>query len=231
MPLRAALYVDGFNLYHALNDLEQPHLKWLNLWDLGKRMLMDSEERMELVRYCTAIKGGDQGKTARHTEYITALQFYGVEVQKGHFIVDQVDCHSCGHVWDKPQEKETDVNIALHLIDDAYQNAFDVAYLLSSDSDQGATARMFAQRFPKKKLISVAPPGMEISKAISPAHTQHKLKLPVEYIEDCLLPGMETAGYPPRVIFRRPIEYRPPDGWMSPRERRAALKVKTTTSP
>ena len=57
---------------------------------------------------------------ARHREYITALKFNGVDVHDGHFITDTVDCHECGHHWDKPQEKETDVNIAVHLLDDAY---------------------------------------------------------------------------------------------------------------
>jgi uncharacterized LabA/DUF88 family protein len=225
MTLRAGLYVDGFNLYHALDELNQPHLKWLNLWDLGRRILIDPSEELYFVRYCTALKKGDADKSARHREYITALQFNGVDVHKGHFITDEVDCHKCGHVWDKPQEKETDVNIAVHLIDDAYQDQFDVAYLLTSDSDQGAVARMLKFRFPDKKLVSVAPPGMEISKAISPAHTPHKLKLPVEFVEDCLLPGVQMAGVPEKVVFRRPDEYKPPDGWTSPRQRRALIKT------
>ena len=28
---RVACYVDGFNLYHAINDLNKPHLKWLDI--------------------------------------------------------------------------------------------------------------------------------------------------------------------------------------------------------
>ncbi|MFO1241201.1 MAG: hypothetical protein U1E64_12690 [Sphingomonadaceae bacterium] len=26
---RVIVYIDGFNLYHAIDDLGQPHLKWL----------------------------------------------------------------------------------------------------------------------------------------------------------------------------------------------------------
>lgn len=33
--MRGAIYVDGFNLYHAISDLGMPHLKWLDLWRLG----------------------------------------------------------------------------------------------------------------------------------------------------------------------------------------------------
>jgi hypothetical protein len=31
-------YIDGFNLYHAIDDLEKPHLKWLDLNALSKRL-------------------------------------------------------------------------------------------------------------------------------------------------------------------------------------------------
>ena len=27
--MRVACYIDGFNLYHAIDDLDKPHLKWL----------------------------------------------------------------------------------------------------------------------------------------------------------------------------------------------------------
>jgi hypothetical protein len=135
----------------------------------------------------------------------------------------------CSHTWEKPQEKETDVNIALHLLDDAYQDVFDVVYLLTADSDQGATARMMKRRFPKKRLTTVVPPGREPSKAIL-SHTNHKLKLPVEYLEDCLLPSFGLIGPKsnPTVAFKRPTEYDPPAGWVPPRLRRSAKKVKAS---
>jgi len=216
---RAALYVDGFNLYHALHALNQPHLKWLNLFALGSRILNRNQETLVKVRYCTALKPGASDKNKRHREYITALKWFNVKVHEGHFISDDVDCRKCGHVWEKPQEKETDVNIALLLFDDAHQDVFDVAYLLTADSDQGATARMLKKRFPKKRLVSVVPPGMEASKAIM-TYADHRYKLNENIIEECLLPGVE---YDPArngaVAFRRPSEYAPPSGWVAPAER------------
>lgn len=32
---RVICYIDGFNLYHAIRDLKQPYLKWVNLWTLA----------------------------------------------------------------------------------------------------------------------------------------------------------------------------------------------------
>jgi hypothetical protein len=218
---RAALYVDGFNLYHALDALKQPHLKWLNLFALGARILNRNQETLVKVRYCTALKPGPDAadKNKRHGEYITALKWFNVKIHRGHFISDQIDCHECGHVWESPKEKETDVNIALLLLDDAYQNGFDVAYLLTADSDQGATARVLKKRFPEKRLVSVVPPGMEASKAIM-TYADQRYKLNEDIIEECLLPSIE---YDPSrkgaVAFRRPDQYAPPDGWVSPADR------------
>lgn len=224
-PLRAALYVDGFNLYHAIDEIGQPHLKWLNLAALGSRIIPRSKERLVKVRWFTAIRPGDEKKNKRHREYITALKHYNVAVHQGHFIFDTVDCRNCSRTWIKPQEKESDVGIGLHLLDDAYQDVFDVAYLLSADSDQGATARMMKRRFPQKRLVSVVPPGMEASKAIL-SHTPHKLKIAVTYLEDCLLPPYALTGPEGNqsVVFRRPTTYEPPEGWLPPSLRKKKAK-------
>ena len=224
---RAALYIDGFNLYHAIDDLGQPHLKWLNFAALGERIIDRNKERLAKVRWFTAIQPrAPADKNNRHRDYITALKFYNVTVHEGHFIFDDIDCRRCSHTWTKPQEKETDVGIGVRILDDAYQDVFDTAYLVTADSDQGATAKILKIRFSQKKLVSVVPPGMEASRAIL-THTPHKLKLPVEYIEDCLLPAyaMKDAT---TIAFRRPAAYDPPSGWLPPRERRKkAAEAKT----
>lgn len=217
--LRAALYVDGFNLYHAIDGLNQPYLKWLDLAALGARILNRNKEKLVRVRYYTALKPGDTEKNKRHREYITGLKWNNVRVHEGHFISDEVECHGCHRTWDRPQEKETDVNIALYLYDDAYQDDFDVAYLLTADSDQGATARMMKKRFPKKRVVSVIPPGMEASKAIM-TYADERYKLTPGILEDCLLPGLVLDGSRNNAVaFRRPAEYDPPAGWIAPKDR------------
>ena len=44
VPDRAAFYVDGFNLYHPINDLGKPYLKWLDLWALGEHLIPGRSE-------------------------------------------------------------------------------------------------------------------------------------------------------------------------------------------
>ena len=46
-------------------------------------------------------------------------------------------CSECGHVRKGHEEKETDVNIAVAMLNGAYHNEYDHAYLVSRDSDPG----------------------------------------------------------------------------------------------
>ncbi len=39
MPRRTLTYIDGFNLYHATDDLKEPALKWVDLWKLSETLM------------------------------------------------------------------------------------------------------------------------------------------------------------------------------------------------
>jgi hypothetical protein len=53
----------------------------------------------------------------------------------------------------------TDVNIAVELLGDAYQDKFDTALLISADSDLTTPIEKVHLLFPKKRVISVFPPN------------------------------------------------------------------------
>lgn len=57
-----------------------------------------------------------------------------------------------------PSEKMTDVNIAVEVMSDAYQDLFDVALLVSVDSDLTAPIIAVKNLFPKKRVIVAFPP-------------------------------------------------------------------------
>jgi hypothetical protein len=46
--------VDGFNLYHALHDLNRPRLKWLSLHALAQKLIPNRSERLVGVVYFSA---------------------------------------------------------------------------------------------------------------------------------------------------------------------------------
>lgn len=57
------------------------------------------------------------------------------------------------------EEKETDVNIALYLVNEAYKNSYDTALILSRDSDLKPAIAMIRKEFSDKEVIAVAPPS------------------------------------------------------------------------
>jgi uncharacterized LabA/DUF88 family protein len=57
----------------------------------------------------------------------------------------------------------TDVNIAVHLLEDAYDNVFDTALLVSADSDLAAPVEAVRRRFGTKRIVVVAPPAGGLS--------------------------------------------------------------------
>jgi uncharacterized LabA/DUF88 family protein len=209
--IRAALYIDGFNLYHSVNDLGEPFLKWCNFWKLGESIISRQSEELVRVVFCTAYYPGDHSKKIRHERLVRALKLVGVETVLGHFSHEDAKCRDCGSIWQKPTEKATDINLALSVYDDAVQDVMDTAYLLTADTDQAATAKLFAKRFPGKKLVSVSPPGRTHSQHIL-SHTPHKIALNREHIERALFPGLVTAEGQASVM--RPHEYDPPAGYV-----------------
>src|SRR5262249_32190787 len=56
-----------------------------------------------------------------------------------------------------PEEKRTDVNIAVQMMDDAYQNTCDTFVVVSGDSDLVPALYRVKQRFPMKKLVVYVP--------------------------------------------------------------------------
>jgi uncharacterized LabA/DUF88 family protein len=53
----------------------------------------------------------------------------------------------------------TDVNIAVQLLADAFEDRFDMALLLTADSDLTTPVQHVLARFPEKRVVIAQPPG------------------------------------------------------------------------
>lgn len=154
---RAILYVDGFNLFHALLDQRREWL-WLDLQALG-RGLVDPMERLASVVWVSAHRPQGKARMEALFRYEAALRTRKVRCLMGHFVVHPEHCRRCGHGWSSATEKQSDVNLALAVAADVAANRFDTAYLLTTDGDHAATARFVREGYPHKRIVSVAPPG------------------------------------------------------------------------
>jgi uncharacterized LabA/DUF88 family protein len=156
--MRVACYIDGFNLYHAIDDLHKPHLKWVNLRALAQSLCRPDEELVK-VAYFSAYATWRPDRYARHREYVAALKHFGVECHMARFTEKRGKCFSCGATWKQHEEKETDVHLSLTLVEDAIDNVFGRAIIIGADSDLVPAVRMVRRRLPGKQIFVATPPG------------------------------------------------------------------------
>lgn len=207
-PPRSALYVDGFNLYHSVIDLNDNFLKWCNLWKLAEIFSKAHKATVKKVVFCTAVPDAASDSRDRHLTYNAALVASGVQVLKRHHIITPEG---------KRLEKQSDINLALALIMDGEDNVYDIAYLLSGDSDQAATGRVFKERFhPAKILIGVGTPSRPVAEKLT-AYTHSNFEMTRDHLDMAVLPAL-VPGLSGNFI-RRPDAYEPAAWWVHPDDR------------
>lgn len=216
--LRAGVYVDGFNLYHSIDDLQKPYLKWLSLTKLAQRLTKPFGAEVVEVVFCTAYFPGDFGKKKRHEAYVRALSAEGVKVIVGHTTKEDRDCKKCGYGWVQPREKETDINVALSLFEAAMSDRIDIAFLISADTDQAATLRFMKKLLPAKQTIVLTPPGRDTPAHLQPPLSAKSIRISETDLDLAVLPAMIKPVEGALIV--RPAEYQPPLGWLHPEERR-----------
>ncbi|VDS07906.1 6-hydroxy-3-succinoylpyridine 3-monooxygenase HspA [Paracoccus haematequi] len=158
MPKRTIVYVDGFNLYHALDELRDDSLKWLCLRRLSESFLRHDEE-LKQVKYFSAYATWMPDAHARHRDYVQALMAEGVKFVEGNFKKKSLKCRTCSSQYWTHEEKETDVNIAIHLVRDTLQDSYDRAIIISADTDMCSAIDMARQLSGTKQVDVIAPPG------------------------------------------------------------------------
>ena len=151
---RVVGYIDGFNLFFGLRDSGLRRYYWLNP-ELLIQNLMKPWQTLAGVRYFSARispSPGDPDKHLRQQTYLEAVEtLAGVEAIYGHYLSKPKQCRTCGAQWQQAEEKMTDVNIAVRLLADAMDDAFDTAMIVSADSDLVPPVEAVRARFPAKR--------------------------------------------------------------------------------
>ena len=166
---RTAFVVDGFNVYHSLRDAGRDlcgaGTRWLDLRSLCRSFLPQIHPTAQLsgVYYFSAFAAHLEpikpGVTARHLAYIECLSATGVEAEMGHFKPKAIPCASCGARTARHEEKETDVAIAVRLVELADGDTCDAVALVSGDSDLAPALRAVARHSPHKPVYCFFPYG------------------------------------------------------------------------
>ena len=201
---RVVVYIDGFNLYHGMMQARLGSSRWLDLSAMS-RLLQGENRQLELVRYFTARVRDRPRDADRQSVYIDALRSRGgVEIDFGFFLRKKdIECVRCQNSWPDYEEKKTDVNIAVRLLNDALDNRFDVALIVSGDSDLVPAIESVRTRYPDKRLIVAFPPKRRSVDLKIAAHASFGI----------LNNQIRASRLPDPVVTPEGITLRAPMGW------------------
>lgn len=157
---RLNVYVDGFNLYFGMVDAGFINCKWLDIQLLANNIKSQNHSVNE-VKYFTSRISNNIDKQKRQNVYIEALSTTNISITFGQFRNQPMQCKECSSIWYDSKEKMTDVNIATSMMVDAFRNNFDVAFLISGDSDLVPPKKSIRELFPEKEIWVVLPPSRE----------------------------------------------------------------------
>jgi uncharacterized LabA/DUF88 family protein len=216
--IRVHCFVDGFNLYHALDwfndgktdeeNRKYRRYKWISLRELAKCFLGGNEELIGVDLF-TTVPTLDIGKQMRHRLFIRAQECFGVTVTHGAFREKYVRCEAmCKVSFPIRIEKQTDVNIALKMLDLAYQNNYDKAILISGDTDLIPAIRLIRERWPDKHIVAVLPIGRRKNGLDMRHACNSEIKMNETHLQRSLMPA-QVVDEKNGVRVNRPIEYFP----------------------
>lgn len=161
------IYVDGFNMYYGA--CRPSNIRWVDLDKLCNLILKNHD--IDKIKYFTARVSGkyDVDKPVRQQTYWRALKTLpNLEIIEGSFISKNIGIQVTSDVSIKAkvmEEKSTDVNIATQLIHDAHLGRFDVAAVITNDSDLVEPIKLVKNEIGKQ--IGIINPCRRASKVLT----------------------------------------------------------------
>ena len=158
LPILTNIYVDGLNLYYRA--LQGTPYRWLDLGGLTRLLL--PQHQINRIRYFTAMvanRPGNPMQAQRQQAYLRALQTVpNLTIHYGHLLSKRkrrplASPPSAGprtvEVLDT-EEKGSDVNLVSYLLLDGFDSEYEMAVVISNDSDLELPIRMVRTRLGKQ---------------------------------------------------------------------------------
>jgi hypothetical protein len=170
--MKTNIYIDGFNLYYGA--LKGTTYKWLNVAQMCQHLL--PKNQIVKIKYFTAHVGArpdDPHKPVKQQTYFRALETIpNLEIVLGHFLVKECVMPLAGQPANAPkfvtvikfEEKGSDVNLATHLLHDGHKRDYEVAVVITNDSDLLEAIRIVRQEL--KLPVGILNPHKRPSQAL-----------------------------------------------------------------
>ena len=204
--MKTNIYVDGFNLYYGC--IKDTPYHWLNLAEMCRLLL--PKDKIHRIKYFTALvtaRPNVPDQPLRQQTFLRALQtILNLEIILGSFLSHEVMMprSPLGTVYVKvikTEEKGSDVNIATHLLLDAFRNDYELAVVVSNDSDLLLPIQIVTEQFGKP--VGLLNPQQNPSVALLPH---------VMFVKNIRKNVLKNSLFPP-VLKDRHGKFSKPDDW------------------
>lgn len=206
--MKTIIYVDGFNLYYGA--VRGTPYKWLDIHKLSQYLL--PKNKIVMIKYFTALvraRSGDPDQPNRQQIYLRALRTIpDLEIIYGHFLEHEIMMPLArppakGSKFVrviKTEEKGSDVNIAAHMVNDGHNHAYDLAVIISNDSDLVEPVKIVRQEL--KLPVGILNP--------IPAHPSFELRKNATFYKPIRKGVLAASQFHPRLKDDVGEFYKPP---------------------
>jgi hypothetical protein len=182
--MRTIVYIDGLNFYYGCTK-GTPY-RWVDLKALSQKIIGSKNEIVKIKLFSAIVKPTSTDSTVhiRQTTYFRALQRYipEIEIYKGHFLEHEVSMRLSQPIGKqrfakviKREEKGSDVNLAVHFLNDAWLNSYECGIIISNDSDLVEAVKLVRHQTNKK--IGIISPFPTVSKELKQySHFQRQIR-------------------------------------------------------
>lgn len=205
---QACVYVDGFNLYHALHSLGKNYLKWVNYRKLAESFLR-ADERLQEVYLFTSLTTISEEKRLRNQSFLDACRSVGIEIVQAKFVQEKKYCKKQERYCKFTTEKGNDVALAIKMVADAYDGATHRIILVTADTDLIPAVQYIQNRFPEIEVSLFIPPNRkDNARDLGRLFNPPPVEIKEGRIEACLLPERIIAANGEVIVM--PQEYKKP---------------------
>lgn len=164
---RVVFYVDGFNFYYGIKNMSKhkPDWRkfyWLDLVQFFSEFLKEDEE-LVTVNYFTA-RPKNKGKMVRQNMLMNcnkAVNGNKLKIHYGKYQDKTMTCRAsegCGKEYMHWEEKQTDVNLAIKIVEDCHNEICDKIVLVSGDSDFLPPLKLVKKYYNNIETLVLFPP-------------------------------------------------------------------------
>ena len=215
------VYVDTFNLYYGL--LKGSPYRWLDISKLCQTELPANQiNRIRCFSARVISRPGDPDQRNRQNAYFRALETTPtLSMHLGHFLESEVSMRrvtpdASGNKFalvKKTEEKGSDVNLASYLLLDGFNKDYEVAVVITNDSDLAEPIRLVRQELNLRVLVLHPCKAAEPVKGVEAGRVSVELRRSSTKSLVIKESSLAASQFPPAITDSLGRTIRKPAGW------------------